>query len=114
DRHDPGLYRPEKGGRKGDRVMQAHQDALFRMDPEPAQDIGEPARPIGKLGIAVTAAIVDEGRLWAASGREGLLDQIGSGVVCRDTLHPRSSSLSVLPAAGHIIFAGCSRRRSIS
>ena len=94
--------------------MKTQQDALLRMDPEPADDIGEPAHPLGELGIGVPASVVDEGRFCTTSGRQVSLDQIGSRVVYRHAMHPRPSSLNVVAAAGRIIFAGCSRRRSIS
>ena len=107
DRHDPALDRPEKRGREVDRIMQAEQDPLLRMDPEPAYAIGEPACPLGKLGIAVMPVIVDKRRFRAAPGREVPLDQIGSGVVCRSALHRRASLPEVVATAGSIIYPAC-------
>ena len=57
-----------------------------------AQQIGEPARPIGEFGISVPAAIVDEGRLCATPGNEVALEKIGSGIICHQTLGDRPSS----------------------
>ena len=52
NRHDPGLDRAEKGGRKVDPVMEAQQDPLLALHAQATQQIGETARPIGQFGKA--------------------------------------------------------------
>ena len=83
----PGLDRPEKGGRKIDAVLQAEQDALFRVKAEPPRKIGEPANPPGELRIAVLPSIVDDRDLGPAPGSEVALDQVGGRVVGRFAVH---------------------------
>jgi hypothetical protein len=68
--------------------VQAEQNPLLRVNREPAHAIGEPAHALGELGIAVMTAVVDKGRFCTAPGDEVPLDQIGSGVVCRPSVHP--------------------------
>ena len=93
NRNGPGLDRAEKGCRKIDRVVQAKEDALLRMNSEPPHEIGKPVHPFGELGIAVSTAIVDKSRLCAAPGIEVSPDQVGRGIVSRRafTAHPPSS-----------------------
>src|SRR5262249_35830088 len=69
-----------------DRVVQTEEDALFRVNPEIANKMGKTAGALGELGIAVLAAIVDEGRFGATPCREVALDQVGSGIVCARAL----------------------------
>ena len=96
NRHDPGLDRAEKRGREVDRVVQAEEDPLLGLNAEPAHEIGKPAHPFGKLGIAIMPAIVDKSCLCAPPGREVALDQIGGGVVRRRDLHPPFSLSGVI------------------
>ena len=64
DRHgdDAGLDGAEECGRPIDGVGEADEDALFAADAERAQRMAEALDALGKLAVAVAAAMVDDRR----------------------------------------------------
>src|SRR6202030_667143 len=117
NRNGPGLDRAEKGGREIDCVMKAKDDALLRMNAEPAYEIGKPAHPLGGLGIAVIAVIVDESGLRAAPASDVSPNQIGRGIVSRRVLtsHPHPPGPQPVEIrCDAIIFPACSGQAALA
>ena len=77
----PALIAPKNTAGKIDRVEHAQHDALLRLDAERAQRVGGAVDQRCEPAIGDGAAIVDEGGLVPAPGREIAPDQIGGGVV---------------------------------
>jgi hypothetical protein len=76
-----GLDGAEKRGRPIDGVEQANQDAFFAAQAETAQHMAEPLDAVGEIGIAVFAAMIDEGDLVGAAGVEIALQDVGGEIV---------------------------------
>src|SRR5262249_54934807 len=89
-RHDPGLDGAEEGGREIDRVEEAKHDALLEHDAELRKDIGEAVDALGKLAVAVGAALVAHRDLAGATCRKIAPDEVDGGVVVarKLALHP--------------------------
>ncbi len=90
DRDHAGLDRAEERGRPVDGVEQTHQHALLAADAQRAQHVAEALGALGEIGIAVFAAMIDEGDLAGAAGIEIALENVGGEiVVARDRGHGR-------------------------
>src|SRR5262249_8149718 len=73
--------RAEECRRPVDGVEEANQYAFFRAHAELAQYMAEALDPVGELGIAIFAAMIDEGDLVGAASVEIARKDIGREIV---------------------------------